>query len=128
MTADSTLGSSGLAEEHRHCFAIDGESGLDAVTILKTETDQPHGIRGTVLKISTFAVADRAEGAKRGELLLKSVLDYAAGDGHDRIYVEIYPHHDRLVPLFERFGFFDCERTHRPRRGRPLQGSTTDSC
>ena len=99
---------------HRHCFAIDGESGLDAVAILKTETDQPHGIRGTVLKISAFAVADRAEGAKRGELLLKSVLDYAAGEGHDRIYVEIYPHHDRLVPLFERFGFFDCEaRTDR---------------
>ena len=101
-------------QEHRQCFTIDGESGLDAVAILKNETDQPHGIRGTVLKISTFAVVDRAEGAKRGELLLKSILDHADGEGHDRIYIEIYPSHDRLVPLFERFGFFDCGvRTNR---------------
>lgn len=95
-------------QEHRQCFAIDGETGLDAVAILKTETDRPHGVPGTVLKISVFVFADRAEGAKREELLLKSVLDYAAGEGHDRIYVEIYPHHDRLVPLLERFGFVDC--------------------
>ena len=30
-------------QEHRPCFAIDGETGLDAVAILKTETDRPHG-------------------------------------------------------------------------------------
>ena len=94
-------------QEHRPCFAIDGEAGLDAVAILKTENDRPHGIDGTVLKISTFVVADGAEGAKREELLLKSVLDYAAGEEHDRIYIEVYPHHDRLVPLFEQFGFVD---------------------
>lgn len=95
-------------QDHRPCFAIDGETGLDAVAVLKTETDRPHGIPGTVLKISVFVFADRAEGAKREELLLKSVLDYAAGEGHDRIYIEIHPHHDRLVPLLERFGFVDC--------------------
>jgi len=94
-------------QEHRPCFAIDGESGLDAVAILKTENDPRHGIGGTVLKISSFVVADGAEGAKREELLLKSVLDYAAGEEHDRIYIEIYPHHDRLVPLLEQFGFVD---------------------
>ncbi|MYC68643.1 MAG: hypothetical protein F4X12_20195 [Acidobacteriia bacterium] len=95
-------------QEHRQCFAIDGDTGLDAVAILNAETSRPHGIRGTVLKISAFVFADRAEGAKREELLLKSVLDYAAGERHDRIYIEIYPHHDRLVPLLERFGFVDC--------------------
>ena len=94
-------------QEHRQCFAVDGEGSLDAVAILKTENDRPHGIAGTVLKISTFVVADGAEGAKREELLLKSVLDYAAGEEHDRIYIEVYPHHDRLVPLFEQFGFVD---------------------
>ena len=94
-------------QEHRQCFAIDGEDDLDAVAILKTETNRPHGIGGTVLKVSAFVVADRAEGAKREELLLKSVLDYAASEDHDRVYVEIYPHHDRLVPLFERFGFVE---------------------
>ena len=61
-----------------------------------------------MLKILVFLFADRAEGAKREELLLKSVLDYADGEGHDRIYIEISPHHDRLVPLFGRFGFVDC--------------------
>ena len=94
--------------DHRPCFVIDGESGLDAVAVLETEIDEPYGIRGKVLKISAFAVADRAEGAKREELLLKSVFDHAAGEDHDRIYIEIYPHHDRLVPLLERFGFVDC--------------------
>jgi GNAT superfamily N-acetyltransferase len=101
-------------QEHRQCFAIDGEAGLDAAAILMSENDRPHGIGGTALKISAFIVADRAEGAKREELLLKSVLDYAADEEHDRIYIEICPHHDRLVPLFEQFGFVDGgERTDR---------------
>lgn len=102
-------------QEHRPCFAIDGESGLDAVAVLEAETDEPHGIRGTLLKISAFAVADRAAGAKREELLLKSVLDYAASGGYDRIYIEICPRHDRLLTLLERFGFVD--RAARTDRG-----------
>ena len=94
--------------EHRQCFVIDGASGLDAIAILKTETDNPHGLLGKILKICTFKIADHAEGAKRGELLLKSVFDHAAMEDHDQIYIEALSHHSRLVLLFERFGFSDC--------------------
>jgi len=100
------------SREHRRCFVIDGTSGLDAVAILKTETDDPHGLPGRILKICTFKVAAHAEEAKRGELLLKSVFDHAAIQDHDQIYLEVFSNHRRLVHLFERFGFSDYgERT-----------------
>ena len=100
-----------VRREHRPCLVIEGEAGLDAIAVLKTETDQPHGLRGKVLKICTFKVAAHAAGAKRGELLLKSVFDHAKVHGHDRVYLETFTHHGRLVHLFERFGFSDCGTT-----------------
>ena len=100
-----------VRREHRPCLVIEGEAGIDAVAVLKTETDQSHGLRGKVLKICTFKVAAHAEGAKRGELLLKSVFDHAKVQGHDRVYIETFTHHGRLVHLFDRFGFSDCGTT-----------------
>ena len=94
-----------VRREHRPCLVVEGEADLDAIAVLKTETDQPHSLRGKVLKICTFKVAAHAEGAKRGELLLKSVFDHANVHDHDQIYVEAFSHHGRLVHLFERFGF-----------------------
>ncbi len=100
-----------VRREHRPCLIVEGEAGLDAVAVLKTETDQPHGLRGKVLKICAFKVVAHAEGANRGELLLKSVFDHAQVQSHDQVYLEAFTHHSRLVHLFERFGFSDCGTT-----------------
>ena len=94
--------------EQRHCLVIKERDQLDAMVILKTEVDRPHGLSGKVLKICTFKVAGHAKGSKRGELLLKSVFDHARTEDHDQVYLEVFGHHSHLIDLFERFGFFDC--------------------
>ena len=105
-----------VQREHRDCFVIgEASEGLDALSILKTETDQPHGLQGKVLKVCTFKVADRAVGAKRGELLLKSTFGYAREGNFDKVYLEVLPCHDALVALLKTFGFRDPGK--RTRRG-----------
>ncbi len=82
--------------------------------MLKTETDRPYGLRGNVLKVCTLKVAAHAEGAKRGELLLKSVFRYACDREHDLIYVEVFEEHTGIVRLLGDFGFDEHPlRSHR---------------
>lgn len=97
-----------VQREHRDCFVIgDASEQMEGITILKAETDQPHGLPGRVLKVCTFKVAERALGAKRGELLLKSTFGYAREGRFDKVYVEVLPRHDNLVSLLNTFGFRD---------------------
>jgi hypothetical protein len=92
--------------EHRQCVVIRGISGeMEALAILKDETDRPHDIGGKVLKVCTLKVADHATGAKRGELLLKAIFSVAEREDHDAIYVEVFPNHSALVHLLGEFGF-----------------------
>ena len=102
-------------QEHRDCFVLHAlkscraDTPTEAVAILKTESHQPHGLEGKVLKICTLKVSDSAKGAKRGELLLKAVFNYASAGGYDRMYVEVFPKHVEIVHLLERFGFYKSE-------------------
>lgn len=100
-----------VQREHRDCLVIgDSPEGMEGLTILKTETDQPHGLEGRVLKVCTFKVAEHAVGAKRGELLLKSTFGYARSGNYERVYVEVLPHHEDLIFLLDAFGFRDLGR------------------
>lgn len=95
-----------VCHEHRDCLVIIGQEGaIEAVAILKIETDSPRGLHGNVLKVCTFKVAAAAGGAKRGELVLKAVFLYAYEKDVDYIYVEVFPEHDGVVRLFELYGF-----------------------
>lgn len=55
------------------------------------------------LKIGTFKIV--AHGTKLGQRFLKKVFDHALDDGSDEIYVTIFPKHQVLVQLLERYGF-----------------------
>ena len=68
----------------------------------------PHLSAKHRLKVGTFKINSR--GTRRGERLMKKLLDTAISKNVDEIYVTIFPE-KRLMPLirsFEKFGFVKC--------------------
>jgi hypothetical protein len=92
--------------EHRECRTIEGEDGaIEALAVLKVEEDRPYGLQGRVLKICTFKVSAAAEGAKRGELVLKALFYYSSELDLDFLYVTVFDNQVGLVRLLGMFGF-----------------------
>jgi hypothetical protein len=90
--------------EHRRAWAI-GDNPLAGVSIVKDESTSEYGLRGRLLKICSFKIADPARGYRYGELLLKSILAFAFGNQYERAYVTVYPKYADLIALLEAFGF-----------------------
>lgn len=80
---------------------VDDPVGL---AVLKPEPDT-YGLGPQLLKICTFKVGQEVGGARRGELLLRSVIEYARGKGHDTLYVTVHAKHQHLIDFLEGFGF-----------------------
>lgn len=78
---------------------------IAALCIIKEETSGEFGLRGKVLKICTFKVADNYHGFRFGELLLKPIFRYLADNKYDCVYVTAFEKHAHLVALFSDFGF-----------------------
>ena len=97
--------------DERTAWCISQNGRLAAVAIVKREEDRPYELMGRVLKMSSFKVSEEFQGRRYGELLLRAVFDYAHANGYDRLYVTVFPHHQRLIALFEDFGFFDFNAT-----------------
>ena len=57
------------------------------------------------LKLCSFKVSERFVGRKVGELLLKTVFQYAKDNGFTAMYVTVFADHSELVALFQDFGF-----------------------
>lgn len=93
---------------NRRAFVIEEGSTYQAVAIVKFVEDDPgYAFPRQTSKIATFKVDPEAGGSKLGELLLKAVLYDAALRDSDGLFVEVGPHHARLVALLEDFGFAD---------------------
>lgn len=75
------------------------------VAVLKDEDQPDYGLAGRVMKICTLKVDDDFSGTKRGEALLKAVLDYARRNGRDTLFLEVMPTVDTLPGWLEGFGF-----------------------
>ncbi|TCI98928.1 GNAT family N-acetyltransferase [Aeromicrobium sp. IC_218] len=103
-----------VAPEARVCLVMQdpGES-LDAVVILKEETETSGGLPGKVLKICTFKVSPHARGVKRGELLLWAVFEHARTNAYDSMFIEVFSREVALIELFEAFGFTKLDTTDR---------------
>lgn len=103
-----------VAAEERPCLIMRGpEGGLDAVVILKDESDDTWDLPGRVLKICTFKVAERARGVKRGELLLWAIFEHARANGFTSVFVEAFEHEHEVIQLFGSFGFMRIAGTRR---------------
>ena len=101
--------------EHRDSWIIkQNRNRYAAITIIKYEKTGVYGHDGKILKICSFKVSDQAFGTGYGELLLKTVFNYANSNDVDYIYVEVFPKYKGLIRLFEEFGFITIEKkTHR---------------
>ena len=59
---------------------------------------------GKALKIGTFKIVPH--GTRLGERFIKKSLDFAINKGLDYVYVTIFSHHDYLLKMFLRYGFY----------------------
>ena len=90
----------------RPAWVVWGDSHrIAALCIIKEETSGEFGLRGKVLKICTFKVADQYHGFRFGELLLKPVFRYLVDNKYDRVFVTSFEKHVHLVAMFADFGF-----------------------
>lgn len=55
------------------------------------------------IKVGTLKIV--AHGTKLGERVIKKTFDYAIANGADEIYVTVFDAHEKLIRLFERYGF-----------------------
>jgi GNAT superfamily N-acetyltransferase len=93
------------AREHRQAWIVEADGQYGGLTIINNERAHAHGLSGKVLKICTFKVSERHNGFRYGELLLKTVFDFAVKRGFDHLFVEAFEKHEPLVALLSEFGF-----------------------
>lgn len=93
-----------VVEEDRPVIVVGRREDPDGVAVLKAEADV-YGLGPRVLKICTFKVGDGEGGSRRGELLLRAVVDYAVERRFPVAYLTAWPHHEKLTGWLERFGF-----------------------
>lgn len=92
-----------------HAYILDDEAGaLHAFLYLKVEDGViteivPHLSAKRRLKIGTFKVDPH--GTRLGERFLKIAIDKALNERIDEIYVTVFEKHDKLIALFQLFGF-----------------------
>ncbi len=93
--------------EHRttRIIPMTGSMEYGAVSIVKKESHVDFGIKGNILKICCFKVSEKCNGFRFGELLLKTVLEFADTNNYEWLYVEIFEKYERLINLFQDFGF-----------------------
>lgn len=94
-----------VSREPRDVLVLGTLNNPEAIAVLKIENDRPHGILGRVLKICTFKVSDDFGGARRGELLLSAIVDYARRNNCSSLYVEVLPAKEALLAWLPDFGF-----------------------
>jgi len=92
--------------EHRKAWIIDGQTNrYAAVAIVNPENKNLVEIEGRKLKICSFKVASENYRYYFGELLLKTIFQYAISNRYDYLYITVYPKYESLTNLLEEFGF-----------------------
>jgi ribosomal protein S18 acetylase RimI-like enzyme len=99
-----------VVREDRHTIVIGDPQDPDGLAVLKSETDNPHGLGTDVLKICTFKIAESSQQARLGELLLRAVIDYATEQRLPISYLTAYPSKQPLIDWLNHFGFAEITR------------------
>lgn len=83
------------------------DGAYEALAIVKMRDDHPIPPAKDAIKLATFKVGESAPGRRLGELLLKTVLRWAAEEpGHpNEMFVEVAASQDRLQDFLTDFGF-----------------------
>jgi GNAT superfamily N-acetyltransferase len=91
--------------DQRPAIILGETNDPQGVAVLKDETAPDYGLTGRVTKICTLKVDDDFAGTKRGEALLKAVIDHARLNNRDTLFVEVLPTVHMLAGWLEEFGF-----------------------
>lgn len=91
--------------DQRKAWRIMSGASIAALAIIKHETGPEFGLDGPLLKLCTFKVSPDFRGFRFGELMLKTVFDYAFANQLRAIYVTVFDRHEELISLLEQFGF-----------------------
>jgi hypothetical protein len=94
-----------VVDERRPVIVLGDPADPSGIAVLKEEFDNPFDLGARVLKICTFKVDEGAGGSRRGELLLRAVVDYAVERSHETAYLTVWEHHRALTGWLESFGF-----------------------
>ena len=102
---DSWLNKCKQQQRHAWITSLPTHRDYAGICIVNPEDRQWRDARNPTLKICTFKVADEASGLKLGELLLRTVFDFAHQNGFQTLFVEVLPKHAPLLHLLGQFGF-----------------------
>lgn len=92
--------------EHRQAWVINASNDyLAAVGIVKQEQSGVFGLQGKILKVCSLKVSEDCNGLRFGELLLKTIFDYAVSNKYNWIYITVLEKHYILISFLEEFGF-----------------------
>ncbi len=93
--------------EQREAYIIhdEGDICLAGLIILKQENGLPTGRFGKTLKLCTFKVSESNSGNRYGELLLKTVCDYASKNNYMYMYFTAFAKQESLLAFADSFGF-----------------------
>ncbi|MHB1459105.1 MAG: GNAT family N-acetyltransferase, partial [Armatimonadota bacterium] len=92
--------------EHRQAWIIENhDSNLAAICMVNQEKNALNHLAGKKLKICSFKVSDQYMGLKYGELILKTVFDYATKNDYEYLYITVLPKYVSLINLISDFGF-----------------------
>jgi hypothetical protein len=69
-----------------------------------------------MLKICSFNIAEMFHGYRYGELLLKTVFGYLAGNHYQGVFIEAFAKHQELFTLLSDFGFEDVRESTKGER------------
>ncbi len=76
--------------------------------------------KGEGLYVRSMAVLPAARGHRIGELLLRSVEDFALAQGYKRMFLSTTPFLDRAIRLYEKWGFRRTDEAPHELFGTPL--------
>ena len=95
--------------ERREAYVIYGEDhrAIAGIAILKNEADVFPQISGKTLKACTFKISDEHNGRRYGELLFRSVYNYAIVNKFKCVYFTTYSKQKGLRLFAESFGFYE---------------------
>ncbi len=94
-----------VAKGDRDVVVLGPTSDPEAISVLKIEEDNSHGISGRTLKICTFKVGNEFANTRRGELILNASIEYARKNRCKSIYLEVIPSKLFLLDWLRNFGF-----------------------
>ncbi|MBI6895238.1 GNAT family N-acetyltransferase [Pseudomonas putida] len=102
------------AEETAYVFE-DDQGSVNGFLYLKTEDEAVTDVVPELpakrrIKVGTMKI--NARGTKLGERFLKKIFDHALHNSVDEIYVTVFPHHDVLIGLFQKYGFTTVAEKH----------------